>query len=126
MLDVKINKSASHTITVLSKDFGTVHVLQYSDALQPAVSMLKLQYVVLCASSLLVRTAGCIYREISGLPLAEWAPLVLGLSFVTAGRRTAFQTALSFSPSNWVTHKLARADGKRKERHVGKMEKVMT
>lgn len=26
------------------------------------------------------RTAGCISREISGLPLAQWPPLVLGLS----------------------------------------------
>lgn len=34
----------------------------------------------MCASSLLVWTAGRIYREIRGLPLAQWAPLVLGLS----------------------------------------------
>lgn len=60
--------------------------------------MLKLQFVALGASSLLVWTAGCIYREISGLPLAQWAPLALGLSFVTAGGGTAFQTALSLSP----------------------------
>lgn len=94
----------------------------HSDVLQPA--MLKPQYVALSALSLLIWTAGCIYRKISGLPLAQWAPLVLGLSFVTAGVRTAFQTALSFSPSIWVTHKLDRADRKgdeqRKERHVGK------
>lgn len=87
-------------------------------------SMLKLQYAALGASSLLVWTAGCIYREISGLPLAQWAPLVLGLSFVTAGGRTAFQTSLSFSFANWVTHKLNRVAGKRA--HVGNMETVMT
>lgn len=75
--------------------------------------MLKLQYVALTASSLLLWAAGCMYREISGLPLAQWAPLVLGLSFVTAGGRTALQTALSLGPSNWVTHKLDGVDGKR-------------
>lgn len=60
-------------------------VLQYSLRTQQCTSaccesMSKLQYVALSASSLLVWTAGCIYREISGLPLAQWAPLVLGLS----------------------------------------------
>lgn len=74
--------------------------------------MLKL-HVAHSASSLLVWAAGCMYREISSLPLAEWAPLVLGLSFVTAGGRTAFQTALSFGSGNWVTHKLDGADGRR-------------
>lgn len=54
----------------------------------------------------LVGTAGCINREISRLPLAQWAPLVLGLNIVTTGGQTTFQTTLLFSPSNWVTHKL--------------------
>lgn len=33
-------------------------------------------YKALGASSLLVWTAGCIYKEISGLPLAQWPSLV--------------------------------------------------
>lgn len=78
--------------------------------------------MALGASSLLIWTAGCIYREISDLPLPQWAPFVLGLSFVTTGGLTAFQTALSFSISNCVTHKLDSADGMgnrlRKERDL--------
>lgn len=84
--------------------------------------MLKLQYVALRAFSLLVWTAGCIYREISRLPLAQQAPLVLGLNIVTTGGRTAFQTALSFSPSNWVTHKL-RWEERMSEEKKGMWEK---
>lgn len=37
-------------------------------------------YKELAASSLLLWPAGCIYREISGLPLAQWPSLVWGLS----------------------------------------------
>lgn len=74
----------------------------------------------LSASTLLVWTAGCIYREIIGLPLAQWAPLVLGLNFVTTGGQVALQTALLFSRSNCLTHKLGREE-QGQVRHVGKV-----
>lgn len=52
--------------------------------------------VARCFQSAAPRAAGCIYREISGLPLAQWAPLVLGLSLSRqAGKRLSKQLSLS-------------------------------
>ena len=85
--------------------------------------MLKQQYVALSASSLLIWATECIYREISRLPLTQWAPLVLGINIVTTGGLLAFQTALLFSPSNWVTHKLCWEERKSREKK-GMWEKL--
>lgn len=49
-----------------------------------------------CFQSAAPRAAGCIYREISGLPLPQWAPLVLGLSLSRqAGKPLCKQLSLS-------------------------------
>lgn len=103
----KINKSASKTITFVCENFGVVYLCYRAACVSsPSCwrSTLKLQYAALSDSSLLGRTAGCLYREISGLPLAQWAPLVLGLSIVTTGGRTALQQPFhSASATGWPT-----------------------
>lgn len=83
-LGIKINKCASQAIAFASERVGPVHVGQHSSAMCPSLLWVYVKAAVcgtcMCASSLLVWTAGRIYREIRGLPLAQWAPLVLGLS----------------------------------------------
>lgn len=71
-----------------------------------AHSALSAQHALLAASSLLrPRAVGCIYRGISGLPLAQWAPLVLGLSLSRqASKRLSKQLSLSAAVTGRATN----------------------
>lgn len=61
--------------------------------------------VARCFQSAAPRAAGCIYREISGLPLAQWAPLVLGLSLSRqASKRLSKQLSLSVAVTGRATN----------------------
>lgn len=84
--------------------------------------MLKPQHGTLTDSGLLGRTAGCRCREISSLPLAQWAMLALGLSIVTTGRRAALQQLYYSAPDDpqigvgWVGEKKKGTTEKRMPR----------